>query len=283
MSLVRQLPTQCHHQFFALGSSWMPLPPRRHWCGDVGLYLVCANASWGRNPRSRRPFFGPRLVGSAWSPDLTEQGIEPNPGPPRSRGAADRLERLAEQCHVWQLNVGSFRVRGLDVLTDASRHMCPSYCFKKRSCGISRGSREPGNSQWVVHHLQSHAPGVGANRLLQHLRRGGVAVAVRRDLPSAVVARHGIASAHFLCVAVGSLVVCSVYRSPSMRAEERAAFDKACARLISPFAVDLSAGVLVAGNFNQDPREEAWAVWEAVIEASLVSGGAWEPDSNHCS
>ena len=184
---------------------------------------------------------------SAWLRDLTEEGVEPHPGPLRdSDSGSQRTKILRRERHqqltLWQVNIRSYNQRGKDVLTMAAEDnvavvmMQETRLSDAEAAAVTRSIKQ----DWQLHHQAGKSA-------------GGVAIAVRAGLPSAKVKGEANDYGEWLQVAIQGANVLSVYRRPGCTQDQMGEWnDSLCQQLAT------TAGPwIAAGDYNEDPREDA--------------------------
>jgi len=147
--------------------------------------------------------------------DLTEQGIEPNPGP--------RFHSNTN-LNIWQINIRSFHQRGWDVLNLAKKEniqvvlLQETFLTKDQGNSIARSSKD-----WHFFHYPSLA-----TQNSPHGRRptGGVAIAVHKNINCSQATGYHNQAGEWLRIAVGPIYITSAYRQPNATAQHKEAWNK---------------------------------------------------------
>ena len=179
-----------------------------------------------------------------WERDLTQENIEPHPGPQKEARARRKQSRNLQTLLLWQLNIASFQLRGWDLLEAAERCKVDVVVMQETRMTNEEASRLNSNlKHWNLFHQQE------VPQLRRASAEGGVAIAVRRGLPAVQAAVHHSESGQWLRVALPGLHVTSAYRSQRSHIE------------LEPYNVALCQGLgclgktssLALGDWNAEP------------------------------
>ncbi|CAE7344986.1 Pol [Symbiodinium natans] len=196
-----------------------------------------ANAGVAESPPQNGP-------DSSWQRDLTEEGVERQPGPQREARRRRKAKRALPILLVWQLNVASFALRGWDLLAAAEANRVDIVVMQETRMTCEEAARVNNSLQrWTLFHQQEEPPEQRATT------EGGVAVAVRRGIPAVKGASHCSGAGQWLRVALPGLHVTSAYRR-QLSYEELADYNESlCADLASLG----KTATMTFGDWNHDP------------------------------
>ena len=198
--------------------------------------------------------------------DLTEQGIEPNPGP--------RFHSNTN-LNIWQINIRSFHQRGWDVLNMAKKENIQVFLLQETFLTQDQGNSIARSSKdWHFFHYPSLA-----TQNSPHGRRptGGVAIAVHKSINCSQATGYHNQAGEWLRIAVGPTYITSAYRQPNATAQHKEAWNKTLSEdLASIGATTWFCG----GDFNHEPITDDMTTWSATLGADVIYPTT-SPDPNN--
>ena len=212
-----------------------------------------SNSSSGSYNSDREQTEKPHPPLNSWKRDLTEEGIEPNPGP-----------------RIWQINIRGLHLRR-DILLHALTQNVQAIVMQEtrltqlEAAGINRH-----NKHWHFFHTDTprQQPGQAA--------QGGVAIAIRKNIPAGLAHKHADNDGEWLDVATPNFHLISVYRRPSANKE-------VLSEQLSEYLASLgSAKWLMGGDLNNPPLNDPLLIYGASLHAQIFypQGNHHQPDSD---
>ena len=202
---------------------------------------------------------GPQKGG--WVRDLTQEGVEPNPGPSQgSRRRRCSARQGVGRLLFWQLNIASWRQRGWDLLlaAEASR-VDVLFLQETRLTNSEATSINASLKGWSFFHEESLATERGNNE-------GGVGILVRKGLPAVKSASFQSEEGQWLRVTLPDLHVTSVYRKQRSNQCLEAFNHGLCQDLACLGRV----ASLALGDFNKDPLVDPLNILAAGFQGSIL-------------
>ena len=191
----------------------------------------------------------------SWQRDLTEEGIEPHPGPDRTDIHTTHPNKLNSKCkkqlhnthsfRVWQCNIRSFHKRR-DILDMATREkidiilLQETYLTDFQAAQLHKQSKH-----WQIFHCESQKdPGKIP---------GGVAVIVRNGIPAVKSASHSTQYGEWITIALPWQFITSVYKRPGNTKEIHRQFNNELAERLATLG---STTWVVGGDFKEEPLDQ---------------------------
>ena len=190
--------------------------------------------------------------------DLTEQGIEPNPGP---HGHRPRPRPPANGLRIWQCNVRSFHKQSSILLEALTLGIHVVLLQETRLSDITAQQIAAHNRHWqFFHQASSRVPGP------HDTPDGGVAIAVRKGLPAVRAKGHHTPDGEWLRVAMQGLHVLSVYRRPGLSQPKQHQWNDA---MFDHLATLGAATWFAGGDWNTEPEDDPLHLWAGSLQAAI--------------
>ena len=214
------------------------------------------SAGEGRDATAAAPAL--QVGPGSWERDLTQEGVEPNPGPQKEARRRRKAKRIIPTLVIWQLNIASFALRGWDLLAAAEASKVDIVVMQETRMTCDEATRLNSSlKRWTLFHQQEEP---------QHRRvtpEGGVAVAVRRGIPAVKAASHRCSAGQWLRIALPGLHVTSAYRRQLSYEERQPNNESLCEDL----AALGKTAALTLGDWNHDPLTDPLNVQAAGARA----------------
>ena len=180
----------------------------------------------------------------SWQRDLTSEGVEPNPGPPKEARRRRKAKRALPTLLVWQLNLASFALRGWDLLAAAEASRVDVVDMQETRMTCEEAARVNNSLQrWTLFHQQE------VPQQERSTTEGGVAIAVRRGIPAVKGASYRSGAGQWLRVALPGLQVTSAYRR-QLSYEELADYNESLCEDLAGLG---KTATMTFGDWNHDP------------------------------
>ena len=177
-----------------------------------------------------------------WPHDLTEEGVEPHPGPCHHK---HRKQTDFAGLSMLQLNIDPWKLKGWKLLNEAEKANIDILCLQEMK--IQQGEAQALNGSlrnWQLFYQSE----LDTNR--SNGREGGVAIFIKKNIAATQAKAFHSEGGQWIRVTCPGFNIVSVYRRPKLSKMLADTFDES---LGQDLATVSNIPFLAVGDFNQDP------------------------------
>ena len=189
-----------------------------------------------------------------WRRDLTEEGVEPNPGPRSMHTSTTNSNSCLK---AWQINIASFQ-QHQDIMQEALKHnVSVMFLQETRLSELDIQSLNRSNKHWQF--FQAATSRTNNNEA----PTGGTAVVIRKGIPAVLSQQYAGPEGEWTDVAIKSMHLVSTYRRPGVNPT---AWSETLAKHLATLG---SSPWIAAGDWNEEPLTDAMVPFAISLHAVI--------------